>query len=245
MDKMHCRLIVIAAGSGTRFKQEGFEDPKPFIDVHGLRMLDLVVRNMRDQLQVDCPAHIITHASHGGVYFPIENSTFYTQDGPPIGAALTAASVIRELPDDAPIVICNCDQLVLFDGPALLNNLANKRHSLLTFEDPTRNPKWSYAEFWGDSKDVKRVAEKVAISTHATVGVYGYTSRQSALNAIAFMQAAKDTFNNEYYLCPAYNYVDRPIVAVESKKMWGLGTPEDLRIALSDPEFLREIERIR
>lgn len=43
--------------------------------------------------------------------------------------------------------------------------------------------------------------------------------------------------NNEFYVCPVFNeaILDRKNVGIkECEKMWGLGTPEDLQIFLSN-----------
>ena len=43
--------------------------------------------------------------------------------------------------------------------------------------------------------------------------------------------------NNEFYVCPVFNQAiedGKKIMTVPIKKMWGLGTPEDLRTYLSE-----------
>jgi hypothetical protein len=45
------------------------------------------------------------------------------------------------------------------------------------------------------------------------------------------MISMNDRVNNEFYLCPIYNYLIKEGAVVrttEIKEMWGLGTPEDL-----------------
>jgi predicted heme/steroid binding protein len=59
------------------------------------------------------------------------------------------------------------------------------------------------------------------------------------------MMLADDRFNGEFYLCPAYNYIDGTISNVSSTRMWGLGTPEDLKAAIADSDFVAEVDRIR
>ena len=89
-----------------------------------------------------------------------------------------------------------------------------------------------------------RVAEKVPISTHATVGIYSFRTKKIALNAIDAMITADDRFNGEFYLCPAFNYVDHK-KASPSTKMWGLGTPDDLWNAVGDPAFVKAVEKLK
>ena len=45
--------------------------------------------------------------------------------------------------------------------------------------------------------------------------------------------------NNEFYVCPIFNEAiqdDKKIKIFHIEKMWGLGTPEDLRIFLRKEE---------
>ncbi len=251
MAEVRCHLIVLAAGEGKRFRQVGYKDPKPFIEISGVHMLDLVIRNMRDQLKLTpeaCPVTIVTQDSFGDPPFNLENANLIKLTRTTSGAAETAKLALESLPPDGlPVIVCNCDQLVTFDGAEVLDSLQLDRSNvILTFEEPTRNPKWSYAEIVPGTCLVKRVAEKVAISTTATVGVYGYAAASVAIAAIERMMQANDRFNNEFYLCPAFNYVKGFYTCVEpSIRMWGLGTPEDFDLALADSDFIQEVDRIR
>lgn len=249
MAEVHCRLIVLAAGEGKRFQQMGYKEPKPFIPVLGVRMLDLVIANMKSQLGVDCPVTIITQEKFGHLFgqtdFHLENASSIRLAELTGGAAETALWGLNHGPDQGEkIVICNCDQLVLFDGKKMLKSLDKHAGSILTFEEPGRNPKWSFAEV-NKKGLITRVAEKNPISDHATVGVYGYANRTVAINAIKKMIAADDRFNNEFYLCPAYNYIEGTISNISSKRMWGLGTPEDVQAAIADKDFETEMDAIR
>jgi len=249
MAEVHCRLIVLAAGEGKRFQEVGYKEPKPFIEILGVRMIELVIANMRSQLGVDCPVTIITQDKFGRIFgqteFYLDKTSVIRLGSLTGGAAETALWGLKHGPDmGEKIVIANCDQLVLFDGKKMLKSLDKHAGSILTFDEPGRNPKWSYAEI-NKKGLITRVAEKNPISDHATVGVYGYANRNVAIDAISKMMAANDRFNNEFYLCPAYNYIDGTISNVSSTRMWGLGTPEDVQTAIADKDFATEIETIR
>jgi hypothetical protein len=43
--------------------------------------------------------------------------------------------------------------------------------------------------------------------------------------------------NNEFYVCPVFNEAissGKKIITFNAKKMWGLGTPEDLNVFLDN-----------
>ena len=78
--------------------------------------------------------------------------------------------------------------------------------SIMVFEDPTSNPKWSFVKL--DNKGfVTDVAEKKPISNLATVGIYLFRRTDIFIAAVKQMVAAKDRTNNEYYNAPAFNYL--------------------------------------
>ena len=40
-------IVIPMAGRGSRFKEAGYEMPKPLIDIYGHRMIDYVIENIR------------------------------------------------------------------------------------------------------------------------------------------------------------------------------------------------------
>ena len=79
------------------------------------------------------------------------------------------------------------------------------------------------------------VAEKNPISDIATVGIY-YWKHGSDYVKYAEQMIKKDIrVNNEFYVCPVFNEAigDGKKIRVKNiKKMWGIGTPEDLNYFL-------------
>jgi dTDP-glucose pyrophosphorylase len=108
--------------------------------------------------------------------------------------------------------------------------------SILVFDCPERDPKWSCAET-DDSGHFVRVAEKDPISRLATVGVHLYASGAVLVDSIVEMIVRNDRTNGEFYTCPAYNHAIASghrigVYEVPREAMHGLGTPEDLEAYL-------------
>ena len=104
----------------------------------------------------------------------------------------------------------------------------------LTFE--ATHPKWSFAKL-DDKGFVSEVAEKKPISNIATVGVYYWTKGSDYVKYAEQMIDKDIRTNNEFYVCPAYNEAiedNKKIKIFPIKKMWGLGTPEDLDTYLNE-----------
>jgi len=105
---------------------------------------------------------------------------------------------------------------------------------IVTFK--ATHPKWSYVKV-DDNGFVTEVAEKNPISNNATVGYY-YWKRGSDFVKYANQMIEKDVrVNSEFYVCPVFNeaIADGKNVRIkEVERMWGLGTPEDLRYYLEN-----------
>lgn len=243
------RLVIPAAGNGRRFAERGFVDPKPFIPIDGRPMLELVVRNMRGVLG-HVPALIILredmmeHAERLAHLPDVE----FVFEVDPRGTAATMLSVMsKHVGAEEEVIVANSDQIVLFDRHAFAEASDGTAGTILTFECPQKETKWSYAEV-DDDGNLVRVAEKVPISTHATVGIYRYATRERITDAIQKMMDANDRTNNEFYLCPAYNYLERgelaPARIVNVDGMFGLGTPEDFEASLAQPALRAYIAKL-
>ena len=103
---------------------------------------------------------------------------------------------------------------------------------ILTFR--STHPKWSFAELDVNGY-VKRVAEKEPISDIATVGLYYWTKGSDYVKYAEQMIKKNIRVNNEFYVAPVYNEAvnnGKKIKTFDIKKMWGIGTPEDLKIFL-------------
>ena len=227
------------AGMGSRFANAGFSQTKPFIDVSGKSMIVRVIENL---WQPDARFILIVKK------VDIEkNVKLFSQikekfcvdivpiDGMTEGTACTVLFARSLLVPEDPIIVANSDQLIdecftQFLEDARLRNLDG---SILTFRDEELNPKWSYAKI--DTQGfVTNVKEKKAISSYATVGVYYFQRSDDLINSIIQMVIENDRTNNEFYICPVYNYFIKNgkkigIFNIDKSQMHGLGTPEDLQ----------------
>ena len=105
---------------------------------------------------------------------------------------------------------------------------------IVTFK--ATHPKWSFAKI-NKAGLVTEVAEKNPISDTATVGYY-YWKKGSDFVKYAEKMIEKDIrVNNEFYVCPVFNQAiedGKEIRTFDITKMWGLGTPEDLKYYLEN-----------
>jgi NDP-sugar pyrophosphorylase family protein len=226
------------AGAGSRFSQAGFTKPKPFIDVAGKPMIVRVLENLA---YPDARYILLARQEHidaeTALVREIEetfNATFIPIDQLTEGTACTLLYARQHINVDAPLLIANSDQIVDIDITDFLEDCKRRKldGSILTFVDPHRDTKWSFAKL-DPNNLVTEVREKKAISEYATVGIYLYARGSDFVNAAIDMIIRRERVNNEYYTCPTYNYAISAgrkigIYNIPVAAMHGIGTPEDL-----------------
>lgn len=230
------------AGAGSRFAEKGYTLPKPLIDVEGVPMFVKATNNIMNEIMLGINIKTLVFVIDANMdrKFDLRGEILHYYPQAKIvalherteGAACTVLSAAAYLPPEDPVAVANCDQYIEVDPDdyAFLS-LTEQFDSVITvFNCPDKDPKWSFAEV-DENYEIRRVAEKDPISEWATAGLYYWSEAAMMINGINAMRRANDRVNNEFYVCPIYNYtigVGRTCVAHVAKDMHGLGTPDDL-----------------
>ena len=231
-------IVIPMAGAGSRFAKDGYEKPKPFIDVNGKPMIVRVLENL---IYPDARYILISRKEHMDkekeLVSQIEqkfNAIFIPIDKLTEGTACTVLYARKYINNEEPLLIANSDQIVDINIKDFIDDCQNRNlnGSILTFIDGFQDPKWSFAKI-DDNNLVIEVKEKVVISKYATVGIYLYSKGKDFVNASLDMIIENERVNNEFYTCPAYNYAINEnkkigIYNIKFNQMHGIGTPEDL-----------------
>jgi dTDP-glucose pyrophosphorylase len=230
-DKLN--ILIPMAGAGSRFEQAGYTFPKPLIDVNGKPMIQVVV----DNLNMDANFIFIVQKSHREKYnldtllnLITPGCKIVEVDGVTEGAAVTTLLAKEYINNDAPLLMANSDQFVEWDSNDFMYkmNESEADGGMVTFT--ATHPKWSFAKV--ENSYVTEVAEKNPISNIATVGVYYWAKGSDYVKYAEQMINKNIRVNNEFYVCPVFNEAinnGKKIKTFHIDKMWGLGTPEDLR----------------
>lgn len=234
-------VVIPMAGKGSRFYEKGYQTPKPFIDVHGKMMIERVLDNLQlphaKYFLISLQEHIKYYKQYLDKISTNYDSEIISIDKITDGPACTVLAAHRQINNEIPLLIANSDQIVDVEISNYIDDCfkRNLDGSIMTFKDT--NPKWSFAKT-NEKKLVTEVKEKVPISNNATVGIYFFKEGKHFFNGAVDMIASADKTNNEYYVCPIYNYLIRQgrnigIFEIDPSKMHGTGTPEDLEEYLS------------
>ena len=232
-------VLIPMAGAGSRFQQAGYTFPKQLIDVEGKPMIQVVVEN----LNIDANFIFVVQKAHREEYnldtllnLISPNSKVVEVDGLTEGAACTALLAKEYIDNDNPLFFANSDQFVEWDSTEFMYkmNETDADGGIVSFR--ATHPKWSFAKI-NESGLVTEVAEKNPISDIATVGYY-YWKKGSDFVKYAEDMIEKDIrVNGEFYVCPVFNQAiedKKEIRTFDIPKMWGLGTPEDLKYYLEN-----------
>jgi HAD superfamily hydrolase (TIGR01509 family) len=232
-------VLIPMAGRGSRFEQAGYTFPKPLINVKEKPMIQVVIEN----LNIDANYIFIVQKSHREKYnldtllkFLTPNCKIVETDGITEGAACTALLAKEFINNDSPLFFANSDQYVEWNSNNFMYkmNETNCDGGIVTFT--STHPKWSFAKV-DDSGLVAEVAEKNPISDTATVGFYYWKHGSDFVKYAEMMMGKNIRVNDEFYVCPVFNQAiedGKKIRTFNIEKMWGLGTPEDLKYYLEN-----------
>jgi UDP-N-acetylglucosamine diphosphorylase / glucose-1-phosphate thymidylyltransferase / UDP-N-acetylgalactosamine diphosphorylase / glucosamine-1-phosphate N-acetyltransferase / galactosamine-1-phosphate N-acetyltransferase len=236
-------IVIPMAGEGSRFKNEGYKKPKPFIDVAGKPMIMRVLDNLKipggNFILIGRKKHLEQENRLVNEIINNYNATFVAIEKLTEGTACTILYARKYINNDEPLLIANADQIVDIDITNFIKNCKERNldGSILTFIENSKDSKWSYAKI-NDYSLVTEVKEKMAISEYATIGIYLFSKGKDFINSAIDMIVQNDRVNNEFYTCPVYNYMISEnksigIFNIEYDKMHGIGTPTDLNNYLS------------
>jgi len=227
-------VLIPMAGAGSRFEQAGYTFPKPLIDVKGRPMIQVVT----DNLNIKANYIYVVQKEHRKKYnldtllnLITPGCKIVETEGITEGAACTALLAKDYIDNNNPLFFANSDQFVEWDSNEFLYkmNETEADGGMVTFK--ATHPKWSFAKLNNEGL-VTEVAEKNPISDIATVGYYYWKNGSDFVKYAEQMIDNDIRVNNEFYVCPVFNEAikdNKQIRTYNIEKMWGLGTPEDLK----------------
>lgn len=236
-------VIIPCAGFGQRFKDAGYTEDKPLIQVGGKRLIDWVLACLptawQDRLIFVVRQDQARLADELSDLTDGPGAKIVTIVGPTQGAACTVLAAAVGLPPDEPVLVLNSDQYFLLDTDDKNGNNIQVLYRyamdsqwdgfILTF--PGTGPAWSYAVTNGHNR-VVHVIEKKQVSPNATVGAYWWRKAGDLVHSICSMIAVGEKTRGEFYLAPSLNFLplsDRNVQMIPVEEFHGLGTPEQVQ----------------
>lgn len=231
-------LVILLAGESKRFKIEGFQQSKAFIDIDGHPMIARVFDNVRLIKQPFRAIFICLKKDEQHVkdLFSKFSDTILTVDKVTRGAAETALQIKGIVDPEDELVITDTDHLVLDTNHIERGIQYFRKHradgGLWNFLSD--DSKYSYVRI--SNGKINEVAEKSVISNLANTGSFYWR------HAKYFVSSAEDMINRdirvkgEYYLSQIYPRLiadGMKILPYMTNEFIGLGTPSDVKSYLN------------
>jgi dTDP-glucose pyrophosphorylase len=234
-------IVIPMAGAGSRFRQQGFKEPKPLIPIDGIPMIRVVINNLRPKrahkfVFVCQQSHIAEYSLKDKLQQWAPGSDIVAVDGLTEGAACTVLAAERIIDSEQPLMIANSDQFIDTNIDSYLAELEERHLDGLIMTMTASDPKWSFVAHDAHALGIE-VAEKRVISSQATVGIYNFARGDAFVASAKKMIRRNLRVNNEFYVAPVYNQlieagsrVGTFNIGREGDGMYGLGTPSDLML---------------
>ena len=238
------KIVIPMAGTGNRFVEKGYADPKPLVRVNGKRIIDYILDMFdteNDEFVFICnDVHLATTNMEKILRSIVKNATIISMPQHKLGPVYTVQAAYDHIKDDEEVIISYCDNPHLWDR----KDFETKMHEggfagcVLThtgFHPHTlAHTKMAFVK--GDNNILEEIKEKACytdnpMDEHASTGVYYFSKGAYIKKYFDQAIAEKIQYNGEFYVTLVYNllvrdglkvgYYDTPYVTV-------FGTPEEV-----------------
>lgn len=232
------QILIPMSGAGSRFSAAGYDTPKPFIKFHGKTMIENVLENLGSTNDFTLVVQRQHYESFKHVFdqmtYKVKSLQVCFVDKLTRGAAESCLIAKSGINHDLPLMIANCDQMMTWNETEFKSWFFDSGldGAIMTFD--SQSNKNSYAEV-NENGLVTRTVEKQVISKHATNGIYVWKKAGDFFTAAQEMIDKNVTCNNEFYVCPVYNFniaKNQKIGIYHIDGHWPIGTPQDLTLYL-------------
>ena len=228
--------ILPMAGMGSRFSDNGYTTPKPFITINGKRMVDQAVRCLpkTDKVIYGCLKDHEEFANLDGEIVWIDKVLQ--------GQACTCEKILENVNEDSAILISACDNGVFYD-PFEFSDLVNDESNDIIVWSYTKNyaskhnpNMYSWLDIDSNGNitkvNVKEFKGDNPLEGNAIVGTMFFRNKEKFIEPLKHLYSNNTTTNGEYYVD---NLINSAIemgykvknFTVDEYICWG--TPNDLK----------------
>ena len=233
-------LLIPMNGLGTRFRDEGYNLPKPLINVLGKPMIFWLLDNLNlknietviipyTTLLDDFDFQVQLRERYKDVNFKFFPMNYNTR-----GAAETVYIALDNLDDDSlthEIMLMDCDTFYFSDIIKQYQQAEHRNH-IFYFNDVQDNPIYSYIAR-DDEGLVTLIKEKRQISRNANCGIYCFDNGSLLKEYCKKLLDKNNTQKNEFYISGVYQLMLDDAVKIGSSLVENfhcVGTPMQLKI---------------
>jgi NDP-sugar pyrophosphorylase family protein len=239
------KIIIPMAGTGNRFVEKGYPDPKPLIRVNGKRIIEYILEMFDDQDEFVfiCNDTHLANTNMREVLLSLKpNATIVSMPQHKLGPVWTVKAVYDHIKDDEEVIVSYCDNPYLWKRDDFKKQMDNHNMDGCVLTHTGFHPhtlahtKMAFVKDKPGTPYITEIKEKACytdnpMNEHASTGVY-YFKKGSYIKKYFDLALEKDIqYKGEFYVTLVYNlllqdglnvgYYDTPFVTV-------FGTPEEV-----------------
>lgn len=235
------KIIIPMAGTGNRFVQKGYKDPKPLIEINGKKIIEYILSMFSedDEIVFICNDQHIKNTNMKTILKQLKtNSELIEMPEHKYGPVYTVASSYHLIKDDEEVLVCYCDNPFLWDyddfkqyknkyDGVILTHIGMHPHTL-------NSTKMAFLKTSGDF--VTEIKEKECYTDnptkeHASTGAYYFKSGKILKKYFNELMEKNINYNGEYYVTLVYNLLIKDNLKVgfyDTEFVTVFGTPEEV-----------------
>ena len=231
------------AGRGTRL--QGYDSyPKPLVKILGKTIVEWSIETLGlEGNYIFCckKEHIEKYEIDKILKTIVPNCNIISIDYQTKGTMQSVLEASNLINNDEELIISDTDHYLIWDNEFFNNEIRAKDIDgcVMVFPEELNSTTASYVKLDNDGFVVKS-AEKQLISKIATVGVHYFKKGSDLVKLGKEMIERGMNYNNEYYIAPVYNLFvesNKKIITYPVKKMWALGSPEEVDLFLKEFDY--------
>jgi NDP-sugar pyrophosphorylase family protein len=231
-------ILIPMAGRGERFSNNGFDIPKPLIELEGKTMIELAIKSLNIEGNYIYVTYRYTNKEFNQKLEEIlnritPNCTIIKIDYITEGPASSALLAKKYIDNEEELIITNCDQIMSWDSKNFLEFIkkTDKEGIVVTYNSSTE--KNSYVKL-NEIGDAIELAEKKVISEFSLNGIHYWKKGKYFVESAEDMISKNIRVNNEFYISMTYNEMIEKKLKVSNYHIinnhhHAVGTPEDLK----------------
>jgi len=232
------------AGSGQRFVDVGYKDPKPLIKVRGKRIIEYVCDMFdreNDNFTFICNTDHLRKSDMITILKNIVKKCKITPILPhKLGPVYTFIIANPPIVKEEPIIIAHCDTPLIWDYNGFRDFVQDKDGCIVSCKG--FHPHSLSSTLWAHSKTdennrIWEIKEKACYTDnhfeeHASAGIYYFRYGAYVLKYFRQLIDSGDSFNGEFYVTLVFNLLIKDGLSVYSylsDYILSFGTPDDVR----------------
>jgi len=229
------------AGKGLRLADAGYEVPKPLVRVLGKTIVQWSIETLglKGNYIFCCKKeHIEKYNIDKILKELIVDSEIVSIDYQTRGTVESVLEARNKINNDEELIISDTDHCLIWDPINFEKNIRCRDIDacVMVFPESTFLKTASYVKLNKDGYVIKS-AEKVPISTIATVGLHYFKKGSDFVRYADKMIEQNISYKKEFYVTPIYSLLadaGKKIIISPVKKMWALGNPDEFDLFIKE-----------